>query len=57
MEQGPWEINGSLYSLRSDTGWHKKRELLKTLTEIEDIQEKKKYWQKLNNYNLPFKRQ
>ena len=34
----------------------KKRELLKTPTKIEEIQEKN-YWQKLNHYNLPFKRQ
>ena len=34
----------------------KKRELLKTPTKIEEIQEKNIYWQKLNHYNLPFKR-
>jgi len=38
--------------IQSDT---KKKELLKTPTKIEEI--KKKYWQKLNHYNLPFKRQ
>ena len=54
MEQGPWEINGSLYSLRSDTGWHKKRELLKTLTEIEDIQEKKKILTEIEQLQLAF---
>ena len=32
------------------------RELLKNPTKIEEIQEKKN-WQKLNNYNSPFKRQ
>ena len=40
--------------LQGDT---KKRELLKNPTKIEEIQEKKNYWQKLNHYNLPFKRQ
>ena len=44
----PWRV------LQGDT---KKRELLKTPTKIEEIQEKKIYWQKLNHYNLPFKRQ
>jgi len=38
------------------TEWPKKRELLKNPTKIEEIQEKK-YWQKLNHYELPFKRQ
>ena len=35
----------------------KKRELLKNPTKIEEIQGKKKFWQKLNHYNLPLKRQ
>ena len=35
----------------------KNRELLKNPTKIEEIQEKKIYWQKSNHYNLPFKRQ
>ena len=33
-----------------------KRELLKNPTKTEEIQQKKIYWQKLNRYNLPFKR-
>ena len=52
---------------RGPRGWYntalvqddtkKKRELLKNPTKIEEIQKKKNYRQKLNHYNLPFKRQ
>ena len=38
------------------TGWHKKRELLKNPTKIEEIQEKK-ILTEIEHYNLPFKRQ
>ena len=44
----------ALRFIRGDT---KNRELLKNPTKIEEIQKKKKYCQKLNRYNLPFKRQ
>ena len=50
---GSPKFDTSVLYVQGDT---KKGELLKNPTKIEEIK-KKNYWQKLNYYNLPFKRQ
>ena len=49
-------ISLSIFLIKSNRGWHKNGTFEKP-QKIEEIQEKKNYWQKLNHYNLHFKRQ